>query len=247
MPLQANRVAVSRLVFTAGYAVAFMAAGFGHWSQPVELALWTVVSVLWLALVVFLVVGVSRRRGLWTFLRENLAVPLLLLSPVFLLLQWDAVWFLMVIAAYVVELRRIPAGDGFLFSFVLIAFVGLLAALTMVEVENDNPESGFRSPSDGLYWAFAGLLRINTDRTYTHLTVEGRHLAVTMAICGVIAASMFTARLVAWVIGERRPAEAKGGGEDEGVVDELRVQVARLDGRVAALQAEMDPPPPPDS
>jgi hypothetical protein len=194
-------------VFIAIYAVAFIAAGFGHWSPSVFLVLYVIVSVLWLVLLAFFVVELRQSDAPWAFARHNPAVPLLLISPAFLFLDWDAVWFVMVIAAYVFELRRHSAGDGFSFSFALIAFVGLLAAFAMVELEDDNPESQFRSPSDALYWAFGGLLRINTGRTYTPLTDDGRFLGIVVAVCGVIAASMFTAKLVTWVVGEQKPVE----------------------------------------
>lgn len=230
MSFRANKIAIARLVFIAVYAVAFIAAGFGHWSQPVFIIEYIIVSVLWLILLLFFVVELRRSAKPLAFAKANPAIPLLLLSPLFLFLNWDAIWFVMVIAAYIFELRRHSAGDGFTFSFALIAFVGLLAALTMVELENDDPDSQFKSPSDAIYWAFGGLLRINTGRSYTPMTDDGRFLATTVAVCGVIAASMFTARLVSWVVGERTPQETDEAPES---ADDLRA-------KVTALQAEVD-------
>jgi hypothetical protein len=222
-------------VFIAVYAVAFIAAGFGHWSRPVFVVLYVVVSLLWLVLLVFFIVELRQSKAPWAFTRRNPAIPLLLLSPLFLFLDWDAIWFVMVIAAYIFELRRHSAGDGFTFSFALIAFVGLLAAFTMVELENDDPKSEFRDPSDALYWAFGGLLRINTGRSYTPLTDDGRFLGIVVAVCGVIAASMFTAKLVTWLVGERKPDQV------EGEVDEApEPPTADLRDQVAALQIEVD-------
>jgi hypothetical protein len=191
------------------------------------------VGWLWLVLLVFFVVEMRQSTRPWTFAKQNPAVPLLLISPAFLFLDWDAVWFVLVNAAYVFELRRHSAGDGFTFSFALIAFVGLLAAFTMVELENDDPKSQFRSPSDALYWAFGGLLRINTGRSYTPLTDDGRFLGIVVAVCGVIAASMFTAKLVTWVVGERKPAEVEEAPES--APDDLREQVAALQVEVNRL------------
>ncbi len=235
MPRRENTIAIARLVFIAIYAVAFIAAGFGHWSRSVFLALYVVVSVLWLVLLAFYLVELRQSRTPWAFTRKNPAIPLLLISPALLFLDWDAIWFVVVIAAYVFELRRHSAGDGFTFSFALIAFVGLLAAFTMVELEDDNPDSQFRSPSDALYWAFGGLLRISTGRTYTPLTDDGRFLGIVVAVCGVIAASMFTAKLVTWVVGERKPVE--DDDPPESAPDDLREQVAALQADVDRLTA----------
>lgn len=237
MSFRENKIAVARLVFIAIYAVAFIAAGFGHWSQPVFIVEYIVVSVLWLVLFAFFIIELRRSGEGWRFAKRCPAVPLLLISPVFLFLNWDAIWFVMVIVAYIFELRRHSAGNGLAFSFALIVFVGLVAALTMVELENDNPESQFRSPSDAVYWAFGGLLDINTGRFYTPATEDGRFLATTVAICGVIAASMFTARLVSWVVGtqQSRPATERREDAAVGESDELKA----LRAEVAQLRAEL--------
>lgn len=237
MSFRANKTAIARLVFIAIYAVAFIAAGFGHWSQPVFIFEYIVVSVLWLVLLVFFIVELRRSTKPLAFAKQNPAIPLLLVSPLFLFLNWDAIWFVMVIAAYIFELRRHSAGDGFMFSFALIAFVGLLAALTMVELENDNPDSQFKTPSDAIYWAFGGLLRINTGRSYTPMTDDGRFLATTVAVCGVIAASMFTAKLVTWVVGERKAEEADEPTEQS--ADGDSEEVAALRAEVAQLRADL--------
>ena len=227
-------------MFIAIYVVAFIAAGFGHWSRTVFVVLYVIVSVLWLVLLVFFIIELRQSKAPWAFTRQNPSVPLLLLSPAFLFLDWDAVWFVMVIAAYVFELRRHSAGDGFTFSFALIAFVGLLSAFTMVELEDDNPDSQFKTPSDAIYWAFGGLLRINTGRSYTPLTDDGRFLAIVVAVCGVIAASMFTAKLVTWVVGEQRAEEVDE--PPDSTDDDLREQVAALQAEVDRLNAAAQEP-----
>ena len=248
MSFRANKTAIARLAIIAVYSLTFVAAGFGHWSQPVFIMEYIVVSVLWLVLLAYFVIEVRRSGEGWRYAKRCPAIPLLLFSPVFLFLNWDAVWFVTIIVAYIFELRRHSAGNGFTFSFALMAFVGVVAALTMVELENDSPDSQFTSPSDAIYWALGGLLRINTGRSYTPTTEDGRFLATTVAICGIIAASMFTARLVSWVVGESRVQE--DGEPSESADDDLRAQVVALQAEVDRLTAgsegtgrPVDPPP----
>jgi hypothetical protein len=232
-----KKSAIARLVFIAVYAIAFVAAGFGHWSQPVFIAEYIGTAVLWLVLMSYFVVDLTQSGQGWRYVRSCPAIPLLLISPVFLFLDWDVVWFATIIVAYIFELRRHAAGDAFTFSFALIAFVGVVAALTMVELENDNPESQFRGPSDAIYWAFGGLLRINIGGSYNPATEDGRWLATTVAICGIIAASMFTARMVSWIVGTQQTRGAAGRTEaaaaegDE--VTALRAEVEQLKARLA--------------
>ncbi|MEI2717810.1 MAG: hypothetical protein V9E98_12625 [Candidatus Nanopelagicales bacterium] len=82
---------------------------------------------------------------------------MLLIAPLFLILFWDPIWFIVIVVAFILELRQLTAGDGFIFSFVLIVFVGLMSALTMVELENNQQASGFHGPGDAFVWAFGGL------------------------------------------------------------------------------------------
>lgn len=223
-----KKSAAARLVFIAVYALAFVAAGFGHWSQPVFIAEYIVIAALWLVLLAYFIIEVGRSGQGWRYILSCPAIPLLLISPVFLFLDWDVVWFAAIIVAYIFELRRHTAGDGFTFSFALIAFVGVVAALTMVELENDNPESEFRGPSDAIYWAFGGLLRINIGGSYNPTTEDGRWLATTVAVCGLIVASMFTARMVSWIVGTQQARAAEG---DE--VTALRAEVEQLKAQLA--------------
>lgn len=237
MSLRESKVAMARLVFIAFYAITFVAIGFGHWSQPVFLAEYIIVSVLWLVLLAYLIVELRRSGKGWRYIRSCPAIPILLFSPVFLFLNWDVVWFVAIITAYIFELRRHAGGDGFAFSFALIVFVGVTAALTMVELENDNPESQFRSSSDAIYWAFGGLLRLNIGGSYSPTTEDGVWLATTVAACGIIAASMFTARMVSWVVGtqQTRDAAARSGV----ATPEESVVVTALRAEVEALRAEL--------
>jgi hypothetical protein len=117
MSLRESKVAMARLLFIAVYAVTFAAIGFGHWSEPVFLIEYLIVSVLWLILLAYLIVELRRSGQGWRFLRSCPAIPMLLVSPVFLFLNWDVVWFVAIIVAYIFELRRHAAGDGFTFSF----------------------------------------------------------------------------------------------------------------------------------
>jgi len=202
------------------------------------------VSALWLVLLVFYVVELRRSGGGWAWARAHPAIPMLLIAPLFLFLNWDVCWFVLVILAYILELRDHSAGDGFMFSFYLIAFVGVIAAFTMVELENDLPDSSFKGPSDALYWAFGGLLRINTGRSYSPGTEDGRTLALVISVCGVLAASMFTAKLVSWVIGDSKrretPPAEKPVATAAGDLVDTRTRLVALRADVDHLIAEID-------
>lgn len=240
---------MARLIFIAIYALAFITAGFGHWAPTTSRFLYIVVSVVWILLLGMYIHDLVRTsEPLHKYVWKHPAIPMLLIAPLFLFLYWDAVWFVLVIAAYILELRQHSAGNAFTFSFCLIIFVGILAALAMAELENDVVGSEFHGPGDSLLWAFGSLLRIDTGKTFSPVTQDGKFLAVVIQVSAILAASMFTAKLVGWVMGTSKPgAAAKDDDEDDAQakpasmqaeIAELRAAIVRLTDTVEGRKPE---------
>ena len=230
---------MARLVFIAIYSLAFITAGFGHWAPTTSKILYIVVSVVWLLLLAMYIHDLIRTtEPLHKYVWKHPAIPMLLIAPLFLLLYWDAVWFVLVIAAYILELRQHSAGNAFTFSFCLIIFVGVLAALAMAELENDVIGSQFHGPGDSLLWAFGSLLRIDTGKTFSPVTQDGKFLAVVIQVSAILAASMFTAKLVGWVMGTSKPGAAAKSEEDDEpdpIADSMRAEIADLRAAIVRL------------
>lgn len=234
-----------RLGVIAAYSISFMVGGFFTWTGWPEAILWSIAVLLWVLLLVVYIREVRRAEHRGSFVVRNLQLPLLLVAPAFMLLVWLPVAsFVLVVLAYVLELRRHSAGDGFAFSFGLVLFVGVFAALSMVEIEDDEPNSSLRTPSDALYWAFGSLLRINYGRSLNPETSDGRVLATVVGVCAVLAASLFTAQVISWVVGSRKDEKEETPADDA----DLRTEVAALREEIAALRsvlgsAASDEPP----
>ena len=193
-----------RLGLIAAYSVVFMCGGFFDWAGWAETILWSLGVVLWIAVATMLVRELMSRDRRLRHVAVNPSLVLLLVAPAFLWLTWmPLAAFMLVVVAYVLDLRNHSAGDGFLFSFGLVLFVGVFAGLSMVEVEYENPESNLDTPSDAIFWAFASLLRINYGKALSPVTEEGRILATVVGICAVLCASLFTAQVVKWLVGTK--------------------------------------------
>lgn len=235
----------ARLLLIATYSITMMWGGFFDWAGWTETILWGVAGVLWIVLLVGYVRDVLRANDRVRFVLHHLAVPLLLIAPAFMWLAWvPVVTFVLVVLAYILELRKHSAGDGFLFSFGLVIFVGVFAALSMVEIEDENTNSTLRSPSDALFWAFASLLRINYGKSMSPETTDGRVLATVVGVCAVLAASLFTAQVITWVIGSQKKEEeeeelSEADETDESAVDPVRAELAEIRAELAALRAEL--------
>jgi len=231
----------TRLGLIAVYSIVFMWGGFFDWAGILETVLWSVGALLWIVLAAIFVRELRASGHAARHAGVHPSLPLLLVAPAFLWFTWMPVMaFVLVVLAYILELRHHSAGDGFLFSFGLVIFVGVFAGLSMVEVENDDSSSTLRTPSDAIFWAFASLLRINYGKSMTPETDDGRILATVVGVCAILGASLFTAQVVSWVIGSK---------QDDDVADEEAEPSAEADGaasvngavltELAAIRAEM--------
>lgn len=230
----------ARLLLIATYSITMMWGGFFDWAGWTETILWGVAGILWIVLLVGYVRQVLRSSDRTQFVLRHLAVPLLLIAPAFMWLTWvPVVTFVLVVIAYVIELRDHSAGDGFLFSFGLVIFVGVFAGLSMVEIEDEADTSTLKSPSDAIFWAFASLLRINYGKTISPVTNDGRVLATVVGICAILGASLFTAQVITWVIGSQKKDQDESEAQDEAAEDPVRAELAEIRAELAALRAEL--------
>ncbi len=234
-PLVESWPAIGRLAFISVYCLVIIIAGFGHWGPSTVRILNAMVAVLWGLLLITWILQVRGQTGRLRFVLRHPALPMLLIAPLFLILFWDPIWFIVIVVAFILELRQLTAGDGFIFSFVLIVFVGLMSALTMVELENNQQASGFHGPGDAFVWAFGGLLHIDTGTDFTPTTADGKFLGVVVSVCGILAASMFTAKLVAWILGDEKSSPAEGSAVTADDAEALRTEVAELRETVSQL------------
>lgn len=240
----------ARLGLIAVYSIVFMWGGYFDWAGWTETILWSLGAVLWIVIAVVFVRELVRSRGRLRHVGVHPSLPLLLIAPAFLwTVWWPLAAFLVVVVAYILELRHHSAGDGFLFSFGLVLFIGVFAGLSMVEVEGEEQGSSLRTPSDAIFWAFASLLRINYGKAMTPQTDDGRILATVVGLCAILGASLFTAQVVSWVVGSEKKKEeteahevadssqaASEPGRDNAVIAELTAIRAEL----AALRAQVD-------
>jgi voltage-gated potassium channel len=257
-----------RLGVIATYSIVFMWGGFFDWAGWAETVLWTLGALLWLVIASMFVRELVTTTSRVRHVLVNPSLLILLVAPAFLWFTWmPLVAFLLVVVAYVLDLRNHSAGDGFLFSFGLVLFVGVFAGLSMVEVEYEDPQSTLDTPADAIFWAFASLLRINYGKAFSPVTDEGRVLATVVGVCAVLCASLFTAQVVKWLVGTKAEAEAEAeaahtaaddavrsagqpasAGRDEAIMTELaaiRTELAALRSRVEAPVAGGGPLPSP--
>ncbi|MDP1877764.1 MAG: ion channel [Actinomycetota bacterium] len=235
-----------RLSLLAAYSITFMWGAYLEWEGATQTVVWLLGAVLWIAVLALYLREIATAANRRRYLARHLSLPLLLVAPALLWFTWFPLGaFLVVVVAYVLELRNHSAGDGFLFSFGLVVFIGIFAGLSMVEIENDNPDSSLKSPSDALFWSFASLLKINYGKAMSPETHDGRILATVVGVCAILGASLFTAQIVSWVVGgqkdqveadEADEAEEAGAEAGDATPADVQAQLAAIRAELAALR-----------
>lgn len=238
-----------RLALYAAYALVVLTGESLELRSQVDIGLLVAGVVLWLGMLGLLWSGLAAARDRRAYLLSHLGYPVGLAAG--LLVGRGVPWllFFVLVVGYVLLLRTEAAGHGFAFSLGLVAFVGVVAALTMVYLEQEQDDAQLRTPGDAALWAFASLLRVSYGRSLNPVTDNGRVLATVVGVCAVLAASMFTAQVVAWIVGtprgrgsdrEQEPSPEESGPGVAASLDRLTQEVSDLRAEVARLEQRLD-------
>lgn len=227
-------VSVLRLALVALYSLALVSLDALHFEAQIDLVLIGSVAFLWLVILGIWLRGLIRSRDRRSYARRNVSAVLLLVAPVMVLP--DASWLLIIVllTAYILDLRRYAAGHGFLFSFGLVLFVIVLATGVMAYVESSQPDSKLGDVSTAAAWSFATLLKMRHSLGSPQ-TDDGQVLGLVVGVCALLAASLFTAQVVTWVSGSGRESKATQGASTA-----PDPAPAQLQEEIAALRVAVD-------
>ena len=213
----------------------------------------SIAAVLWLLLAIDLFWALRAAPRRLVALGRRVGCLLLLIAPLLIGpdLQWEL--FVVIVVAYVLELRGVAAGRAFAFSFGLVVFIGLLATFGMMLAERNDPASRLGTLHEAGAWSLTTLLRLPGFRPYQPVTSDGRLLTLVVGTCALLAASFFTAQIVNWIrgAGDAESGQADASPEAAQVAQHLRAltgQVEALRSTVESLTSQVQAlaPPPPD-
>lgn len=230
-PRTESLLALGWLSLVAIYSLLVLTIDAMSFESQVDGALMTLVGIAWITILVVYWRGLARATSRRSYALTHLGVPLLLVTPILAALPTDTSWLplFVLLTAYVLELRGLAAGHGFLFSLGLVTFVIVLATGVMAFVEREEPESPLSDVPTSAAWALATLFRLRAPYGEPQ-TEDGKTLALVVGVCALIAASLFTAQLVTWVTGSGRDRERISESTDELIAEiaALRAAVEKL-------------------
>lgn len=230
---RATLLSVGWLALVAAYSLLLLAIDAMHFEPQVDWALIGLTAVAWIAIVLTYVRGLARASTRRSYGLSHLGTPLLIAAPL-VVIPADTSWLPLIIllTAYILELRNLTAGQGFLFSLGLVAFVIVLATAVMSFVESEDPESSLDDVGASAGWTLATLFRLRAPFGDPQ-TEDGKILSLVVGICALLAASLFTAQLVTWVTGSGRDKERKSDPSAE-----ILAEIAALRAAVEKLTNE---------
>ena len=225
-------MAVARLGLVALYALALLSLDALHFEAQVDYVLIAITAVLWILVLGDYWRGLARSKDRRGYALSHMGAPLLLLAPVLVAPDMSWILLLVLLTAYILELRGYAAGHGFMFSLGLVAFVIVLATGLMSYVEREDPESDLDDVGAAAAWSFATIFRLRPMGTPR--TEDGQTLALLVGVCALLAASLFTAQIVTWVTGSGREKSKKSEPSPE-----LLAEISALRQSVDELNAKL--------
>lgn len=229
------------MVVIALYSLALLCIDFLNLERSFDFGLGVFAVIMWVLLLAdywSLIAHATDRRQT---VKRHLGYPLLLLAPLLILPDLTGLLLLVVLVAYVLELRRMATGRAFTFSFGLILFVTALATTAMVYSERQDPQSPLGDWGEAFTWSFVSLIRLSSVTPPKPLTEDGKALTFVVGACALLAASMLTAQLVTWVVGsQKREDEDEGGDEGEDSADASAATSQDLAAEIASLRAAVE-------
>ncbi len=198
---------------------------------------WACLAVSWVTWVAFAVDYVARlllSRNRRNFVRRNLidlAVVLLpLLRPLRLLRLVQLLKVLNRAAGSSLRGRVAVYVGG---STALILFV---AALAVLDAEQEHPGANLTSFGDALWWAVTTVTTVGYGEHYP-ITATGRAVAVGLMLCGIALLGVVTASVASWLIDRVAEIEEESQAATRRDVHALHEEVAALRAEVARVRS----------
>lgn len=216
-----NLGSLVRQVLGLTYAVFLMLPSLLSLQPGSRVACYAVAALIWLALATQLVVSVYRAGARIARLRSRPATLLALMAPLPLLLRlYPAYSFIILMLAFVVQVREYARGNRALFSLLAMAGVTLVAAIGMSAAENSQGPSGIDTFPDALLWALSELFRFGGVIDLHPNTEDGKVLGIVVILSGVLFAAVLISTFTSWLVAEdRQSAESNTSSNMEETVE----------------------------
>jgi voltage-gated potassium channel len=192
----------------------------GSQQVTAEVIMWAVWAVFMVNYIANLVLAPKRWRWFFTHILEFLIVALPMLRPL-RLLRLVMLWT-------VLQRTAGTAFRGKVATYVIgsAGMLVVIAALGILDAEQNAPGADITNIGDALWWAFVTITTVGYG-DYTPVTFEGRLIAVGLMIAGIALLGVITATLASWLV-DRVRADSTSQNANVAHIDALSAQIAEM-------------------
>lgn len=200
----------ARAILAVIFVLCLLAAQFLEVGTVARQVLWGVSAVIWVAILTAYIWRLVKSQNRRYYVTHSLTTPLLLLSPVPLLLQWPSVFFLvLVVAAFISMVREMAGGQREVFAYGAVIGVAIIAAIGMAFYEGRAEGGTIHTPGDAFVWAFTTVFRVGGVYQYRPDTDNGKVLGVVVVLAGAMFSALIISKFTSWLVGEREKKSGK--------------------------------------
>ncbi|QWT23501.1 ion transporter [Subtercola sp. PAMC28395] len=217
---------VVSIVFLVAYSWDVIGNLKGAANLAAEIVMWAVWAFFVVNYVANLVLAPRRLRWFFTHILEFLIVALPMLRPL-RLLRLVMLWT-------VLQRTAGTAFRGRVATYVIgsASLLVLIAALGILDAEQNTPGASITNFGDALWWAFVTITTVGYG-DYVPITGEGRLIAVGLMIAGIALLGVITATLASWLVDRVRSGEARVESANVDHIDALATQLEEMRAELA--------------
>ena len=203
-------------------------------------ALWLCVGVLWATTLTATVIDFMHRRHTGESRLARISDITMLLAPVPALLNLPALCVILLVAGYIMQLRRISAGQVFMFAVVGSVAAILLGTVALVGAETQSPQSPLAEPGAAIGFTLATLFRLTSLKLAGPMTSEGRTIVVVLQVFSAIFLGALYGGLLTMAVKDssKKAASSKTDARLAYVIKQQQEILKRLDALAPSQEAE---------
>lgn len=199
-------------------------------------ALWLCVGVLWATTLTATVIDFLHRRHTGESRLARISDITMLLAPLPALLNLPALCIILLVAGYIMQLRRISAGQVFMFAVVGSIAAILLGTVALVGAESQVPQAPLSEPGAAIGFTLATLFRLTSIKLAGPVTSEGHVIVVVLQVFSAVFLGAFYGGLLAMVVRDssKKPSTSKTDARLAYVIKQQQEILKKLDALTEA-------------
>jgi len=198
--------------------------------------LWLCVGVLWATILAATVIDFLHRRRTGESRLARISDVTMLLAPVPALLGLPGVCIALLVAGYVMQLRRISAGQVFMFAVVGSIGAIVLGTVALVGAESQVAQAPLAEPGSAIGFTLATLFRVTSVKLASPQTSEGHVIVVVLQVFSAIFLGALYGGLLTMVVKDssKKPATSKTDARLAYVIKQQQEILKKLDALAEA-------------